>query len=235
MLIVIFFIPAQGCGSWWSPDAPDKPVLSAGGESITVSWNAVAGAARYNLYYTDDYTEPVAELSGSVAGITACVYTHNQLNPVKSYRYAVQAVDTSGNASPLSAASVPLKPNPCLTVNVVIPDYPNKAAVILLLDVPYEPLQDIVTGTVVIVDTITCLTDELGYVSIRYAVDHEKYWGFTVIKDMDASGTLTVNDEVWGNGAAGEFGYKAYTSHLGSSVLWSSDNWETAAGGYHTY
>ena len=234
---LIIQILSTGCG-FLSPgtDTPLKPAGTAGGESLTVSWEAVTDAVRYSLYFTDDNTDPTIATQSVITGLTDTVYLHEGLDPAKTYKYAVAAINTSGRQSSLSPVSDPLKPNPVLTLNVIFPDYYNQSTGMYIMDVPYNPNLNEVIGSTVLVETLTGTTDSSGSVTFHCTLDHEKYWGYTVFKDTDSNGLLSPNDMVWGSGSSGSYEYIYFSDFVSSSINLSIDNWDTkSAEGVHVY
>ncbi|GAB3776889.1 hypothetical protein GCM10028796_55160 [Ramlibacter monticola] len=76
--------------------APTGLALSgAGSTSMTLSWNAVAGAASYNVLRNGN--------KANALGVTATRYTDTGLNPGTTYAWTVAAVDGNGVQGALSA------------------------------------------------------------------------------------------------------------------------------------
>ncbi|MBF0291299.1 MAG: leucine-rich repeat domain-containing protein [Nitrospinae bacterium] len=82
-----------------SATIPAGVTAMPGNTQVTVSWNPVAGATSYNLYWS--LTSPVTTTSAQIAGVTS-PYQHTGLTNGTAYHYAVTAVGPSGE-SPLSA------------------------------------------------------------------------------------------------------------------------------------
>jgi fibronectin type 3 domain-containing protein len=70
------------------------------GDSVTLSWNSVTGAASYNVYHNSEYALDPSEfrLDGAVSGTS---YTLTDLGS-QTYGFKVTAVDSGGNESPQS-------------------------------------------------------------------------------------------------------------------------------------
>ena len=80
--------------------APTGLVATVAGTTITLSWNPVAGATSYNVYWG---TSPgVTTSSTKIAGVTNAIYHHSGLTPDNKYYYIVTAnfVAGEGPASP---------------------------------------------------------------------------------------------------------------------------------------
>jgi hypothetical protein len=83
-------------------DAPAKPALSPGNGSITVSWDAVALADSYNLYYAGSGTWPETP---SISPISGTAYTITGLTNGTTYYVWVQAVNNGGSSAVSSVSS----------------------------------------------------------------------------------------------------------------------------------
>ena len=93
---------------------PDEPVLTAtaGFQQITVSWPAVDGAERYELWAWDGAW--TALHVGAFAPLTATTHVHTGLSTGRTYYYQGRAVDSAGVMSAWSAqvsATVLSSPN----------------------------------------------------------------------------------------------------------------------------
>jgi len=67
---------------------------------ILLSWNGVDKALSYNIYWTDDNSDP-SESSNKIGDIETTQTTHTDLDHTKTYKYRVQAVNGE-YTSPLS-------------------------------------------------------------------------------------------------------------------------------------
>ena len=93
--------------------APARPVLTAtpGYLQITVSWTAVPGAARYELWAWDNSW---TRLDSATNQITGTSYTHTGLTGGRTYYYQARSVDSNGTMSAWSGqvnATVLSSPN----------------------------------------------------------------------------------------------------------------------------
>jgi hypothetical protein len=91
------------------PGKPTKLSASsaaiAGGDSITISWNAVNGAASYNLYDTKDGTIPTNTNYFKVYSITTPSKYLVNASTGTLYEFAVEAINSSGSSALSEIAS----------------------------------------------------------------------------------------------------------------------------------
>ena len=110
-------VNADGGTSAWSPYVPatvpggplSTPALTAeaAGSEVEVSWTAVVGAARYELWVWDSVND-WRQIGGD--SLTGTTYTHSDVSAGTTYWYAIRAVNADGETSAWSAyvpASVP--------------------------------------------------------------------------------------------------------------------------------
>ncbi len=101
-------VDASGAASAWSQyasatvaalTAPPVPALNAqaGAGQVTLTWDAVAGAVRYELWAWWDAETGWQQLDGG--SLTATTHTHSGLVAGTTYYYAIRAVDANGAAS----------------------------------------------------------------------------------------------------------------------------------------
>ena len=79
-----------------TPGALPAPVLTAepaGAATVELSWTAVDGAARYELWAWDSVNDWYGIGGDSLTGTT---YTHANLTAGTTYKYAIRAVDANG-------------------------------------------------------------------------------------------------------------------------------------------
>lgn len=72
------------------PASPVELTALAGAGEVTLSWNSVAGAASYNLYWSTS-ADPTMGTATQIAGV-ASPYVHNNLTDGVTYYYFVTAV-----------------------------------------------------------------------------------------------------------------------------------------------
>jgi fibronectin type 3 domain-containing protein len=85
--------------------APSTPVLTPGNGSIAVSWEAVAFADSYNLYYAESGTRSETP---SVSPISGTSWTINSLTNGTTYYVWVQAVNSGGLSAVSGMAQIKL-------------------------------------------------------------------------------------------------------------------------------
>lgn len=105
LLLVILSIAGCGGGGGSSTQVTELPPATPTGVSVTitasneltVSWNGIANASSYNVYWT---TAPGAnKASTKVSGITSPRYVHTGLATGVTYYYVVTAVNSFGESS----------------------------------------------------------------------------------------------------------------------------------------
>ncbi|MFQ5597123.1 MAG: fibronectin type III domain-containing protein [Nitrospiria bacterium] len=90
----IWFPP--GCGG------PQNVQATAGNGKVTISWDAVAGATSYNLYWNT--TGGVTTADNQITGVTS-PHIHTGLTNGTTYYYIVTAVTASGEGPPSAEVS----------------------------------------------------------------------------------------------------------------------------------
>lgn len=84
------------------PDAPTGLAATGGANQVSLSWNAAAGAASYNLYWST--TSGVTPSNGTmITGVTS-PYVHTGRNAGTTYYYIVTAVNGVGESTPSAQA-----------------------------------------------------------------------------------------------------------------------------------
>jgi titin len=78
-----------------APSAPATVTTIAGDGKVTITWNAVSGAATYNLYYASGTT--VTTSGTKVTGVTS-PYVQTSLTNGQQYAFAITAVNTAGES-----------------------------------------------------------------------------------------------------------------------------------------
>ncbi len=89
----------SGCGGGSPPHAaPAFPFAEPGDGVVTLGWNAVAGASKYVILWTDT---PGSDLTNEIKDLTATSYVHTGLTYFHTYRYRIVA-ETGGGRGPKS-------------------------------------------------------------------------------------------------------------------------------------
>ena len=106
VILATFGVPALEAPNVAFAQVPDAPTLTAqrsGASTINLSWNAVNGAVRYELYAWDA-DDGWARLDGGETNpLTAITYAHQNLVADRLFFYQVAAVDAQGNRGAWSA------------------------------------------------------------------------------------------------------------------------------------
>jgi hypothetical protein len=93
--------------------APEYPYAMPLDGAVGLSWNAVTGAASYNIYWA---TSPgVMPATGTKINTLDTSYTHNFLSSANTYYYVITAVD-AGGVEGLPSTEVSAQPNPGLPI-----------------------------------------------------------------------------------------------------------------------
>jgi len=103
------------------PDAPTGLDATATGLSIDLHWNAVTGAAGYNLYRSPLAGGGYTKVNGALITGTFYTDTSSDLRSGTRYYYVVKAVDSAGNES---AASNEISTVPAYPIKAVTLDRP---------------------------------------------------------------------------------------------------------------
>lgn len=85
-----------------APDAPQNIQTRFADSQITISWNTVADAVSYNIYWNT--TGNVTRADNKITSVTS-PYTHTNLDNGTDYYYIVTAVNSTGGESVASAES----------------------------------------------------------------------------------------------------------------------------------
>ena len=85
------------------PSAPTGVSVVVGNTELTIEWDAVAGATRYDLYWSTSTGVTVAN-GTHIAGVTS-PYVHTALVDGVTYYYVVTASNAIGNGPPSTEAS----------------------------------------------------------------------------------------------------------------------------------
>ncbi len=112
------------------PSAPQGVTATAGNGQVTVSWNQVAGATSYNIYWSR--TGGVTKNTGTKISAMTSPYLHAPLDNNTTYYYVVTAVSISGESadSPQVSATPSAPVNKVTTALFVGPDSALKGATV---------------------------------------------------------------------------------------------------------
>jgi len=81
-----------------APGAPIGVTAVSGTNQVTVAWNAVSGATSYNIYWSNDPTHVMKDMSPKITGVTS-PYHNTGLAAGTTYAYVVTAVNASGEST----------------------------------------------------------------------------------------------------------------------------------------
>ena len=87
---------------------PKGLAATSGAQQVSLSWNAVAGATSYNIYWSNKAGVSTRAGSSMVPAVAGTAYTHTGLATGAWYHYVVTAVTPSGESLP--SAEVAIKP-----------------------------------------------------------------------------------------------------------------------------
>jgi hypothetical protein len=77
--------------------APTNVIATAGNEQVTISWNSVADATSYNIYWSTN-SGVTKETGTEIPGITTTSYPHMGLTNGTTYYYVVTAANSQGES-----------------------------------------------------------------------------------------------------------------------------------------
>jgi len=96
-------VSTAGNGSGEPPVAPENLVVTAGDSSVTVTWDAVANATSYNLYWSN--STGVTPITGTKIVAVTSPYIHAGRTNGTAYYYVVTAVGPGGESAATAEAS----------------------------------------------------------------------------------------------------------------------------------
>ncbi len=98
---LLYALMASGCSGGSPPHAaPANPVAEGLDGQVELSWNAVVGAKKYVILWSDG-SNPGGGLSNEIKDISATTYNHTGLTNLRTYQYRIVA-ETSGGRGPAS-------------------------------------------------------------------------------------------------------------------------------------
>lgn len=110
ILVVATILTACGGDTTEPPPAPTGPaapqnlVAVAGTGKVLLSWDAVAGAQSYNLYWTDDGAAPSKSNGNRITGPES-PFTHANRANNTEYKYVITARDAEGEGAESAVVS----------------------------------------------------------------------------------------------------------------------------------
>jgi len=82
-----------------APIAPTSVTAIAGNEKVNISWDAVAGATSYTIYWANSFSDvSTTNYEGKIEYITETTYTHADLDNGCTYYYVVTALNDYGES-----------------------------------------------------------------------------------------------------------------------------------------
>lgn len=87
---------------------PRGLIATTSGSQATLSWNAVAGATSYNIYWSNKAGVSTVASSTKIANVASTAFTHTGLTSGMWYYYIVTAITASGESLP--SGEVAIKP-----------------------------------------------------------------------------------------------------------------------------
>ncbi len=85
---------------------PNGVTATAAGNQVSLSWNAVAGASSYNIYWSNKAGVSTTANSTKIANGNLTTYAHSGLTAGTWYYYVVTAVTASGESLPSNEVAV---------------------------------------------------------------------------------------------------------------------------------
>jgi hypothetical protein len=86
-----------------APSAPTNVSATAGDGQVTLSWNTVSGATRYNIYWST--SQGVTKMTGTKISNISRPYAHTGLTNGTTYYYVVTAENSYGESDESSEVS----------------------------------------------------------------------------------------------------------------------------------
>lgn len=96
-----------------APATPSNVAATAGNTQVTLTWDAVSGAASYSVYFAT--SSGVTTANGTRLTAAGSPYTHTGLTNGTTYHYVVVAVNAAGQSSPSPEVSATPAGTPTVT------------------------------------------------------------------------------------------------------------------------
>ncbi len=85
---------------------PSSVTATSAANQVLLSWNAVAGASSYNIYWSNKAGVSTIANSTKIAGVTTNIYNHGALTAGQWYYYVVTAVTATGESLPSNEVAI---------------------------------------------------------------------------------------------------------------------------------
>ena len=176
---------------------PSDVAATPGDSQVVISWDAVAGASSYNIYWSTTSGVSIAD-GNEIAGLDSLSYTQTGLTNGTTYYYMVTAETSTGeSAASFQASAIPaVNPAPAEPVGLTASSG-NGQARIVWAAVPGATSYNIYWSTIsdVTPATGTQITDDttLGYTQVGLTNGTTYYY---VVTALNADGESTASIQV---------------------------------------
>ncbi|OHE65194.1 MAG: hypothetical protein A2001_19075 [Treponema sp. GWC1_61_84] len=196
-------------------------VATPGGRSMTLTWDAVATASGYTVWYNVDGSTPTT--SSTSVNTTVTTLTQTGPDETKTYKYSVQPT-ANGYDSPLIA---PVMAQPLNVITFTIGQAGENQAVVIQ---PYYAAnaatsEDWTNAIYTTGTPIFGTADANGALTLVLTINRINQWGWTVVLDNDGSHTINTGDTVWGSDGEGTLVFRHYTAAVTSSTSRTYNPW----------
>ncbi|GAB6091073.1 hypothetical protein [Spirochaeta dissipatitropha] len=232
VLLAGFGLVLAGCDTTGASETPkvlSSPEVSinTSREGISISWNAVANAEEYILYWSlnDNEVKEIDQLGQddiyfATINDSSNKYEHKYITgedligyeglPIADFEHNVFNYLLVAKADGYTSASSDIIPG--IGVDIFMSATIDFGALtenagFRLYEVPYDQVAGTVNGPLILLEELTANTDAEGLITFDLDLDRGVYHGYTVFIDQDDSGTLTEGDLVWGGKQDGSHTY----------------------------